>query len=55
MRKLALTALAAAMATIGLASVASADSRNGDDEWRHQRDNGKVAAASYSLLFIHSL
>lgn len=34
MKKLALTALAAAFATIGLASVASADSRSGDDEWR---------------------
>jgi hypothetical protein len=36
MKKLALTALAAAMATLGLASVASADSRYGDDEWRHR-------------------
>lgn len=41
MKKFALTALAAAMATIGLASVASADSRNGDDEWpRHHREDG---------------
>lgn len=41
MRKLALTALAAAIATIGLASTASADS-NGDDEWRRHghRDGG---------------
>lgn len=34
MKKLALTALAAAIATIGLASTASADSRYDDDEWR---------------------
>jgi len=41
MKKFALTALAAAMATIGLASAASADSRYGDDEWpRHERNDG---------------
>lgn len=42
MKKLALTAFAAAIATIGLASTASADSRYDDDEWpRHgQRDGG---------------
>jgi Ni/Co efflux regulator RcnB len=35
MKKLALTVMAAVVATIGMASVASADSRNrGDDEWR---------------------
>ena len=40
MKKLVLTALAAAMATIGLASVASADSRYGDDEdWRYRRNH----------------
>lgn len=42
MKKLALTVLAAAIATVGLASAASADSRNGDDEWRRNghRDGG---------------
>jgi Ni/Co efflux regulator RcnB len=41
MKKLALIALAAAMATIGLASAASAGSRSGDDEWpRHERNDG---------------
>lgn len=44
MKKIALTAIAAAMATIGLASVASADSRYGDDDeqWRRhgQQDGG---------------
>lgn len=42
MNKLALTALAAAVAIVGLASGATAASRNGDDEWRHhgQRDGG---------------
>ena len=42
MKKFALTALAAAIATIGLASAASADSRYDDDEWRHrgQHDGG---------------
>lgn len=41
MKKLVLTALAAAFATIGVASAASADSRY-DDEWRHrgQQDGG---------------
>ena len=39
MKKLALTALAAALAVVGLASTASADSRNGDDEWRHNRQH----------------
>lgn len=41
MKKLALTALAAAFATIGLASAASADSRYDDDEWpRHRQHDG---------------
>lgn len=42
MKKLALTALAAAIATVGLASTASANSRNGDEEWRRpsHRDGG---------------
>jgi Ni/Co efflux regulator RcnB len=42
MKKLALTALAAALAFGSLAATASADSRNNDDEWpRHgQRDGG---------------
>lgn len=42
MKKFALTALAAAMVTIGLASAATADSRYGDDEdqWRrHSQDD----------------
>ncbi|MBX9456947.1 MAG: hypothetical protein KL863_13460 [Rhizobium sp.] len=44
MKKLALTALAAAMAVVGLASTASAASRNGDDEWRRHgsRDSGDM-------------
>lgn len=43
MKKIALTALAALIAATGLASTASADSRNrNDDEWRRhgQRDGG---------------
>jgi Ni/Co efflux regulator RcnB len=38
MKKLALTVLAAVVATVGMVSVASADSRRGDDEWRHRGD-----------------
>ncbi|UVC08521.1 hypothetical protein IHQ71_25825 [Rhizobium sp. TH2] len=38
MKKLALTVLAAVVATVGMASVASADSRRGDDEWRRHGD-----------------
>lgn len=48
MKKLALTALAAAIATIGLASAASAQSRYDEDEWPRQerrhdgdRDGGR--------------
>ena len=42
MKKIALTAIAAAMATIGLASAASADSRYGDDdEWRRHGQNDR--------------
>ena len=43
MKKIVLTALAAAMATIGLASAASADSRYGDDEeqWRRHGQNDR--------------
>ena len=41
MKKIALAALAAAIATMGLASAAPAASRNGDDEWRrHERSDG---------------
>ena len=38
MKKFALTVIAAVVATVGMVSAASADSRRGDDEWRH-RDN----------------
>ena len=45
MKKLALTALAAAIATIGVASAASAQSGYDDDQWprqeRRQDDNGR--------------
>ena len=42
MKKFALTALAAAMATLCLASAASADSRHGDDdEWRRHGQNDR--------------
>ncbi|CAN7631429.1 hypothetical protein [Rhizobium sp. LjRoot254] len=34
MKKLALTVVAAVVATVGMVSAASADSRRGDDEWR---------------------
>lgn len=42
MKKLALTALAAMIAATGFASIASAGSRNNDDEWRRhgERDGG---------------
>ena len=36
MKKIAITALAAVMATVGMASAAAADSRRGDNEWRHK-------------------
>jgi hypothetical protein len=42
MKKFALTALAAAMATLALTSAASADSRYGDDdEWRRHGHNDR--------------
>jgi hypothetical protein len=41
MKKLALTALAAVIATLGVVATASAGSRNNDDEWpRDDRDWG---------------
>jgi Ni/Co efflux regulator RcnB len=39
MKKLALTVIAAVVATVGMVSVASADSRRGDDEWRHRGEH----------------
>lgn len=38
MKKLALTVMAAVVATVGMVSVASADSRRDDDEWRRHGD-----------------
>jgi Ni/Co efflux regulator RcnB len=38
MKKLALTVVAAVVATVGMVSAASADSRRGDDEWRRHGD-----------------
>ena len=38
MKKLALTVIAAVVATVGMVSAASADSRRGDDEWRRHGD-----------------
>ena len=38
MKKFALTVIAAVVATVGMVSAESADSRRGDDEWRRHGD-----------------